>query len=111
MVQRLGLIPSRRQPLIMFLGTTSDHKTAVFMVDSRLSQGGEGRCVPKDSLCTFLELRVNPAQDEHNFRDADGNEYLLRLRALVRSTASDGSLNGRSVSALPGTPPVVDGAR
>jgi len=110
-VQRLGLIPSKSEPLIMYLGTTSDHKTAVFMVDSRLSQGGEGRCVPKDSLCTFLELRATPAQDEHHFRDADGNEYLLRLRGLTRSTASNGSLSGRSVSALPGSPPVVDGTR
>ena len=79
-VQRLGLIPSRKLPLIMYLGVADDHETAVFMVDSRLSQGGEGRCVPKDSLCTFLELTADPAQDEHHFRDADGNEYILRLR-------------------------------
>ena len=59
-VQRLGLIPSRELPLIMYLGVADDHETAVFMVDSRLSQGGEGRCVPKDSLCTFLELKADP---------------------------------------------------
>jgi hypothetical protein len=110
-VQRLGLLPSRRLPLLMYLGVTSDHETAVFMVDSRLSQGGEGQCVPKDSLCTFLELRPNAAQDEHHFRDADGNEYLLRLRALTRTTASDGTLQGRDVSELRGSPQVVDGER
>ena len=110
-VQRLGLVPSRKEPLVMYLGVTADHDTAVFMVDSRLSQGGEGRCVPKDSLCTFLELSTSPNQDEHHFRDADGNEYLLRLRRLVRTTASAGSLSGRSVSALDGSPAVVDGSR
>jgi hypothetical protein len=110
-VQRLGLVPSRKLPLIMYLGVSTDHETAVFMVDSRLSQGGEGRCVPKDSLCTFLELKPNGAQDEHHFRDADGNEYLLRLLGLTRSTASSGSLSGRDVSALKGSPPVVDGQR
>jgi hypothetical protein len=110
-VQRLGLIPSRKLPLIMYLGVSTDHQTAVFMVDSRLSQGGEGTCVPRDSLCTFLELQANPAHDEHHFMDADGNEYLLRLRSLDRTTASTGSLTGRDVSALPGTPPVVDGER
>ena len=110
-VQRLGLIPSRKLPLIMYLGVTSDHTTGVFMVDSRLSQGGEGKCAPKPSLCTFLELRPTPEQDEHHFRDADGNEYLLRLRRLVRTTAEAGSLNGRSVSELNGSPPVVDGTR
>jgi hypothetical protein len=110
-VQRLGLVPSRKLPLIMYLGVSTDHKTAVFMVDSRLSQGGEGRCVPKDSLCTFLEMRVESTQDEHHFRDADGNEYLLRLRGLTRTTGSSGSLSGRDVSALKGSPPVVDGQR
>jgi hypothetical protein len=110
-VQRLGLLPSRRLPLLMYLGVTSDHETAVFMVDSRLSQGGEGRCLPKPSLCTFLELRATASQDEHHFRDADGNEYLLRLRRLVRTTASAGSLGGRDVSSLEGSPPVVDGTR
>ena len=110
-VQRLGLVPSRKNPLLMYLGVTEDHDTAVFMVDSRLSQGGEGRCVPKDDLCTFLELTTSPSQDEHHFRDADGNEYLLRLRRLIRTTASAGSLSGPSVSALDGSPAVVDGAR
>ena len=110
-VQRLGLVPSRQLPLIMFLGVSTDHETAVFMVDSRLSQGGEGVCVPRDSLCTFLELKANPAHDEHHFRDADGNEYLLRLRGLTRTSASSGSMTGRDVSALRGSPPVVDGQR
>jgi hypothetical protein len=110
-VQRLGLLPSRKLPLIMYLGVTGDHDTAVFMVDSRLSQGGEGRCVPKDSLCTFLELRADADQDEHHFRDADGNEYLLRLRALNRVAATAGNLSGRDVSELPGSPSVLDGSR
>jgi hypothetical protein len=110
-VQRLGLIPSRKLPLIMYLGVASDHETAVFMVDSRLSQGGEGQCVPKDSLCTFLELKAEASQDEHHFRDADGNEYLLRLRGLTRTTGTAGSLSGHDLSALRGSPRVVDGSR
>jgi hypothetical protein len=43
--------------------------------------------------------------------DADGNEYLLRLRALNRTTTSSGTLSGRSVSALSDSPMVVDGER
>ena len=110
-VQRLDLIPSRDLPLIMYLGAASDHETAVFMIDSRLSQGGEGRCVPKDSLCTFLELKPIESQNEHHFRDPDGKEYLLRLRGLTRTTTSSGTLSGRSVSELKGSPSVVDGQR
>jgi len=108
-VQRLGLIPRRSMPLIMYLGVSDDHQTAVFMVDSRLSQGGEGNCVPRPSLCTFLELRATPSQDEHHFRDADGNEYLLRLRGLDRVTATSGSLSGRDVSELRDSPSLIDG--
>lgn len=110
-VQRLGLVPSRRMPLLMYLGVSTDHKTAVFMVDSRLSQGGEGTCVPNESLCTFLEMAPTAARDEHHFRDADGNEYLLRLRRIIRTSASIGSLHGRDVGELPRSPSVVDGAR
>lgn len=110
-VQRLGLVPSRRLPLLMYLGVSTDKRTAVFMIDSRLSQGGEGRCVPKASQCTFLELRANGSQDEHHFRDADGNEYLLRLRRLVRTTGETGTLAGRDVSELRGTPRLLDGTR
>jgi hypothetical protein len=110
-VQRLGLVPSRRVPLLMYLGVSTDHKTAVFMVDSRFSQGGEGTCVPNESLCTFLELAPTADRDEHHFRDADGSEYLLRLRRITRTSASVGSLHGRNVAELPGSPSVVDGAR
>jgi hypothetical protein len=110
-VQRLGLVPSRRVPLIMYLGVGTDHHTAVFMVDSQLSQGGEGTCVPSESHCTFLELSPDPEQDEHHFRDVDGNEYALRLDRLIRTPASMGSLHGRDVAELPGSPTVVDGAR
>lgn len=110
-VHRLSLVPSRRLPLLMYLGVSTDKKTAIFMVDSRLSQGGEGECVPKESLCTFLALQDTPEQDEHHFRDADGNEYLLRLTRVIRASASAGSLHGRSVSELSGTPSMLDGSR
>ena len=36
---------------------------------------------------------------------------LVRLRGLVRTTDRAGSLSGRDVSALHGSPPVVDGSR
>jgi hypothetical protein len=110
-VQRLGLVPSRDLPLLMYLGVSTDHETAVFMVDSRLSQGGEGKCVPNEVQCTFLEMAPSADRDEHHFRDPDGNEYVLRLRRIARSSASVGSLHGRSVSELDGSPTVVDGAR
>lgn len=110
-VQRLSFVPSRANPMLMYLGAKPNHETAVFMVDSRLSQGGEGTCVPRDSLCTFIEMSLDPSHDEHRFRDEDGNEYLLRLLDLERSTTAHGSLSGSSLPVLSGTPDVIDGTR
>ena len=109
-VQRLSFVPGRSNPLLMYLGVKADRETAVFMVDSRLSQGGEGTCVPKPTLCTFLEVSDRPDRDEHRFRDADGNEYLLRVRGVTRMAASAGMVRGAD-EALPGTPQVLDGSR
>lgn len=106
-VQRLEFVPSRSNPLLMYLGVKADHETLVFMVDSRLSQGGEGKCVPKPSLCTFIEVSEDPGRDEHRFRDGDGEEYLLRVRGVVRTTAS----NSTHDAGLSDTPVLVDGSR
>ena len=81
-VQRLGLVPSRELPLIMYLGVSADNETAVFMVDSRLSQGGEGSACRRTRSAPSSSSRRPATQDEHHFRDADGNEYLLRLLGL-----------------------------
>jgi hypothetical protein len=110
-VERLEFVPSRSLPLLMYLGVKSDKKTMVFMVDSRLSQGGEGKCVPKPSLCTFIEVSEDAARDEHRFRDPDGEEYLLRVRGVLRTAATAGSVGGDSAPELPGTPDLVDGSR
>ena len=56
-------------------------------------------------------MKAEASQDEHHFRDADGNEYLLRLRGLTRTTGAAGSLSGQDVSELRGSPQVVDGSR
>lgn len=109
-VQRLSFVPGRSNPLLMYLGVKADRETAVFMVDSRLSQGGEGTCVPKPTLCTFLEVSDRADRDEHRFRDGDGNEYLLRVRGVTRMAASAGMVRGAD-EALPGTPQVLDGSR
>ena len=78
-VKRLQLLPSDRKPLFAFLGISASGDSAVFLVDSQLSQAGEGTCKPSIEACTFLYLRLDPDRDEHFFADAEGTEYTLKL--------------------------------
>lgn len=87
-VERLDLIPTRRQPLLIYLGVTPSLKTAVFMVDSRLSHAGEGTCSPSPDVCTFLALRADKEHDRHFLRDPDGTVYTVQLLRIVRVPAS-----------------------
>ena len=61
---------------------TADGSTAVFLVDSKLSQTGEGSCKPSVDTCSFVYLRAEDTRDEHFFADEDGTEYSLRLLAV-----------------------------
>jgi hypothetical protein len=84
-VQRLEPLPNDRNPLLVFLGVTADTKGAVFLVNSRLDQEGEGDCQPSNNACTFLELRDQDLFDEHLFVDREtGKEYYLQLQKINR---------------------------
>lgn len=63
---------------------SADNKQAVFLADSTASQTGEGRCEPDVDTCTFIFLSTAEARNEHSVTDADGQEYLLRLKAIRR---------------------------
>lgn len=83
-VRRLGILPSDRDPLVVFLGVSSDARRAVFMVDSRASQSGEGTCRPSLKTCTFLYLRAEQDHDEQFVSDATGREYHMTLLDIRR---------------------------
>jgi len=83
-VKRLGILPNDRNPIVVFLGASSDAKRAVFLVDSRVSQSGEGVCRPTVKSCTFLYLRDTEDRDEQFLTDANGREYHLTLLGIRR---------------------------
>jgi len=80
------LLPSDTQPFIVFLGATSDKKSALFMIDtSKLTSiGGEGECKPDPVTCSFLTLTTDGKNDLHLFEDNDGGRYSLRLLRLQK---------------------------
>jgi hypothetical protein len=84
-VNRLGILPNERNPLLVFLGVSAaDNGEAVFLVDSTLTQAGEGRCRPSASLCSLLYLTAEEVRNEHIFTDDDNREYTIKLLGIRR---------------------------
>lgn len=103
-IDRLALLPSARQPLLVYLGVDTLGKTAVFLVDSSLSQTGEGSCKPNRSTCAFVYLKVDSDQNEHFFAADDGTEYGLKLLDIDRRQI------GRTKAAARARQPLAKGA-
>ena len=86
-IPRLSMLPSAQDPMLVFLGVDPSATKAVFLVDARLTQSGEGKC--RDATCAFIELGVG---NVHGFTDQDGTRYVVRLdqirRVAVRAAAS-----------------------
>ena len=97
-VQKLDVLPNAINPLVVFMGVTSDGKTAVFLVDTSLKASGEGDCKPSPDVCSFLYLKVDPQSDTEDLLaenpDGTGTEYTLKLLAInkrdgLTATADD----------------------
>ncbi|MGI9082052.1 MAG: hypothetical protein ACR2FZ_07225 [Thermoleophilaceae bacterium] len=78
-LQRFRTLPNQRSPLLVFLGVDATAKRAVFLLDSRLRQGGEGSCRPTRERCSLLSLRTDDARDQHVITAPDGQRYGIRL--------------------------------
>lgn len=78
-VDRMEPLPSSENPLLVFLGTTSSGRSAVFLVDQGLEQRGGGICQPNRSNCALLYMRLDEKHDLHYFTDTEGRGYALRL--------------------------------
>jgi len=50
-------LPSSVNPLIIYLGLTKDHKSAVFMLDSTVQAVGDGECNPTPESCETVRMR------------------------------------------------------
>ena len=84
-VNRLGILPRDTNPLLVFLGVSADNNgEAVFLVDSTVTQAGEGRCRPSAATCSFLYLTQENGNDEHIFTTDDGKEYGIKLLKIRR---------------------------
>jgi hypothetical protein len=86
------LLPDENKPVVVFLGLSDDHKTALFFVsDPGIQADGEGTCVGKDS-CQFVTLSTSDTGDEENFSAIDGSvSYDLTLLGIKRQELGTGT--------------------
>jgi hypothetical protein len=107
-VNRLGILPSSNNPLLVFLGVSADDNgEAVFLVDSTVTQAGEGRCRPSAATCSFLSLTAEDGGDEHIFTTDEGKEYGIKLISIRRVRVDSSSSPSPSPGAQAGAAPTA----
>ena len=86
------LLPDEKSPVVVFLGLSADHKTALFFIDDPgFDAQGEGKCIGTGS-CQFVTLSLSDTGDEENFSSIDGSvSYDLQLLDIRRENLGTGS--------------------
>lgn len=77
-VEQGQVLPNRDAPVVMFLGATSDLKTASFLVSTDVTaSAGDGLCSPSAQDCQFLKLK--DGEDRSFDYGPDGLKYRLKV--------------------------------
>jgi hypothetical protein len=93
-MEKLDMLPSQVNPLLIFMGVSDNAGNAVFLVDSTLKTTGEGKCKPSQSDCAFLYLGAGAEQE---FTNDEGDSYRLlinEIRKVKVDGQSDTDANG-----------------
>lgn len=92
-VPRLTPLPSASDPIVIFMGTRSDHETAVFMLSSDVAAQGDGRCVPSAKTCEAIEMRRGGvALLDVTANDGSVTQYELDLTKVALHTTTSQAL-------------------
>ena len=86
------LLPDEKAPVVVFLGISADHKTALFFLDDPgYDAQGEGKCIGTKS-CQFVTLSLSESGNEENFSSIDGSKsYDLTLLKIRRENLGSGT--------------------
>ena len=87
-LEKLDMLPSQVNPLLIFMGVTDNAGNAVFLVDSTLKTTGEGKCKPSNSDCAFLYLGAGAEQE---FTNDEGDSYRLLINEIRKVKVGDDS--------------------
>ncbi|MGH2924746.1 MAG: hypothetical protein ACRDK1_02110 [Solirubrobacterales bacterium] len=81
-VKRLVFLPGDNRPLVAFVGVSEDTKRAVFSVSHDVSAvRGDGKCLPKRSTCTYLELKPGD-KASLDYAPQHDRRFNLKLREI-----------------------------
>jgi len=84
-LERLAPLPSRANPVLIYLGLLSDNKTAVFLTSSDAHADGDGRCVPNPQTCQVVRLQAgNTEFFDVTVADGSVKQYELDLLRINR---------------------------
>ena len=86
------LLPDEKTPVVVFLGISADHKTALFFLDDPgYDAQGEGTCIGAKT-CQFVTMSLSESGNEENFSSIDGSKsYDLKLLKIRRENLGSGS--------------------
>jgi hypothetical protein len=123
-LQRLAFLPSQSNPLLIFLGVTSDGQSALVMSngDSLHPVGGGGaHCRPSHAKCSAVWFQTG---ESYTFVDGKDRKYVLKVHSIKaievshtaddKRSSADGSGAAAGASALGArqvpapVPPLVD---
>ena len=106
-MEKLDMLPSQVNPLLIFMGVSDNAGNAVFLVDSTLKTTGEGKCKPSHSDCAFLYLGAGAEQE---FTNDEGDSYRLLINEIRKvkvgaksDTDANGAKSGKTARAAVGT--------
>lgn len=101
-LQRLDVLPRTAAPLLVFLGVSPTGKTAIFLLDSAVSQDGDGRCQPSKDECTFIHLNAERNHDLHFLTTEDGRQYAIRLLEIRKERVDRRARSSRAARSARG---------
>ena len=84
-LERFRALPSSENPVVVFMGVTTDGEQAVFLVSAASSTTGEGDCEPDDT-CTFLYMKTGQTQ---TFEAVDDNDAVVTYTLKLLETKAE----------------------
>ena len=84
-LSRMSFLPSAKVPALLFMGVPQDEKSALFFVHPTLSHAGEGVCIPSQTNCNFLRLKIG----RDHFLSVKDYEFRIQLLGIKRAKLSE----------------------
>ena len=82
-LQNLTVLPSKSNPVAVYLGVTDGGKKAAFMLSPDVvGNSGDGFCTPSPSQCQFLELRQGEEQKLDYAPGGEPDTYVLDVKDI-----------------------------